>query len=84
LTKHFSGYIHWTFQTELRYVIYSLTAIFYIFTTIWALVIAGIGWWQPVCLYVGDKNFETSGSNFIDAFAISWTTFSTVVSITNY
>jgi hypothetical protein len=75
----FNDYVCWSLQTSLMMLILSLTAIFFVLTTVWAVLIAGVGWYQPQCLYVGTKTFEEAGSYFIDAYAISWTTFSTVV-----
>jgi hypothetical protein len=60
-----------------------LIAIFYLLTALWGIAIYGVGTYQPNCIYVGDFDFETGGGHFIDAYAISWTTFSTVVSNKN-
>jgi hypothetical protein len=83
VSRMFTSYIHWSFTTSLLALLSSLTAMFFIFTFFWAVWIAGVGWYQPNCIYVGSENFETGGSYYMDAFAISWTTFSTVVRIWN-
>lgn len=83
LAECFNRYVHWSFQTSFQQLVYSLIAIFYVLTLLWGLAIYGVGKYQPNCIYVGDLNFETGGGHFIDAYAISWTTFSTVVSDQN-
>jgi hypothetical protein len=79
----FAGYVRWTYTTSFWRVFLSLTLIFYTLVTFFAILIYAVGVIQPQCLYVGtlDTNFTSAGGYFIDAFAISWTTFSTVVSI---
>jgi hypothetical protein len=83
LAEAFNRYVHWSFQTSFQQLVYSLVVIFYLLTCLWAVAIYGVGHYQPNCIYVGDLDFETAGSHFIDAYAVSWTTFSTVVSKEN-
>jgi hypothetical protein len=79
----FNAYVHWSYRASFFYVVLSLTMIFFAFVTFFGLLIYILGGFQPECFYVGslDKDFQQAGSHFIDAFAISWTTFSTVVSV---
>lgn len=80
LNRFFNRYVHWTFQTSLAQVLLSLTACFFTLTTLFAACIMGVATWQPKCIYVGDLDFAQGGGYFVDAFTVSWTTFSTVVS----
>jgi hypothetical protein len=81
LALGFNNYVHWTYKTSFLRVFASLTAFFLTFVTIFAILIYIVGLLQPKCVYVGSYFFRQGGSYFIDAFAISWTTFSTVVSV---
>jgi hypothetical protein len=76
----FVDYVQWTYKVSLWKVMGSLIAFFLAFVTFFSISIFAVGKIQPNCLHVGTSNFEKSGSYFIDAFQISWTTFSTVVS----
>lgn len=63
-------------------VLLSLTAVFYAIVVVFAVLIDVAGLIQPTCIYVGSlDNYQEAGGYFIDALAISWTTFSTVVSV---
>lgn len=44
-----------------------------------ALMIMAIGYQRPDCVHVNGQDFGTTGAEFLDAYALSWTTFSTVV-----
>jgi hypothetical protein len=78
-SRGLNGYIHWLFTTSVPNLLGSLFAIFFFKTTLWAIFIYAMGRHQPNCIDVGGKDFATGGNHFIDAYAISWTTFSTVV-----
>jgi hypothetical protein len=46
---------------------------------IFAALILWAGRNRPVCIHVGTETFGNSTNRFGDAYALSWTTFSTVV-----
>lgn len=49
-------------------------------TMIFAILIYFIGMRNPDCVHVNGVAFDSpGGANFMDAYALSWTTFSTVV-----
>lgn len=77
-TKLLNDYVHWTFQSSFGAVLLSLSVIFLLLVTLWAVLLYVIAQFRPQCLYVGSLHFDEAGNFFIDAFAISWTTFSTV------
>lgn len=78
LALGFNAYVQWTYKVTLWKVLGSLVGFFVASVTFFSTVIYLIGIVQPECLYVGSLTFNESGSYFIDAFQISWTTFSTV------
>jgi hypothetical protein len=73
-------YLNWAFRSSFLAVVLSATAAFFVFTIFFALIILGIGLYRPDCVHVNGQDFGTTGANFLDAYALSWTTFSTVVS----
>ena len=82
------GYIHWSFRTSFLSLLASFTLMFFALTILFALVMYLIAWRQPRCFGLADSNkeevdmhFENTSYSFLDAYALSWTTFSTVVSI---
>jgi hypothetical protein len=62
-------------------VIISACAGFFFFTLLFAVFIYGLGMLKPSCIYVNGVDFGTTGANFLDAYSLSWTTFSTVVRV---
>lgn len=72
-------YLNWAFRSSFTAVILSATAAFFMLTILFALVIIGMGMRRPDCIYVNGEDFSKGGA-FLDAYALSWTTFSTVVS----
>jgi hypothetical protein len=69
-------YLHWTFRSSFMAVFLSAAVAFIVLTIIFALFIWGLGRANPTC--IGGVDFESD--YFTDAYALSWTTFSTVVS----
>jgi hypothetical protein len=58
---------------------------FFSLTLVFAVVILLIGLHQPQCVYLNGVDFGTTGgAKFLDAYALSWTTFSTVVSFPGF
>ncbi|KAG7350714.1 hypothetical protein IV203_010074 [Nitzschia inconspicua] len=78
LALGFNAYVHWTYKVPLCKVLGSLIAVFLAFVTVFTILVYIFGITEPECLSVGPWDFQNSGSYFIDAFQISWTTFSTV------
>ena len=73
-------YMIWSLKSNLLVVLLSEACAFWTLICIFAVAIYIGGSYQPECLRFPDhKNFEESGSYFIDAWTVSWTTFSTVV-----
>ena len=73
-------YLHWTFRTSFLMVMASFAAVFYVFTLIFAALILWSGRNRPECIHVNGISIGNSASKFSDAFFLSWTTFTTVVS----
>jgi hypothetical protein len=74
-------YIHWTFAASFTSVFLSFLFIYFSFTLTFGglLMIAGDA--EPNCIMMAGEPFGTTPhTKFSDAFALSWTTFSTVVS----
>ena len=67
-------YLHWCFRSALVAVILSAFVVFLALTLLFAVPIWSIGHKHPKC--IGGVDFATD--YFTDAFALSWTTFSTV------
>lgn len=74
-------YLNWTFRASFFKVLFSAALGFYALTLFFALLIFASGTNHPRCVHVNGKDFGQSGpgDRFSDAYALSWTTFSTVV-----
>jgi len=74
-------YLNWTFRASFFKVIFSAALGFYTLTLSFALLIYLSGLNHTDCVHVNGESFGVSGSGnrFGDAYALSWTTFSTVV-----
>lgn len=72
-------YLNWTFRASFFAVIFSGALAFFGLNLFFALLI----WWsgknRPSCIYDNGAVFGTTSASFSDAFALSWTTFSTAV-----
>eukprot|EP00544_Gedaniella_sp_CCMP2646_P003330 CAMPEP_0202510394 /NCGR_PEP_ID=MMETSP1361-20130828/53271_1 /ASSEMBLY_ACC=CAM_ASM_000849 /TAXON_ID=210615 /ORGANISM="Staurosira complex sp., Strain CCMP2646" /LENGTH=726 /DNA_ID=CAMNT_0049144655 /DNA_START=114 /DNA_END=2294 /DNA_ORIENTATION=+ len=75
-----TAYLNWTFRASFLKVIFTAAVGFYILTLFFALLIFWSGVNHPVCIHVNGQDFGASGdrNRFRDAYALSWTTFSTV------
>ena len=74
-------YIHWTFAASFTSVFLSFLFIYFSFALIFGglLMIAGDA--EPNCIMMAGEPFGTTPhTKFSDAFALSWTTFTTVAS----
>jgi hypothetical protein len=71
-------FLFWTFRKNFFVVLLSAACSFYLFTVTFAVCIYLIGKNNHNCIHVNGVNFEETKTPFVDAFALSWTTFSTV------
>lgn len=73
-------YLIWSLRSNFILVLLSEACAFWILISLFALCIYAGATQEPDCLRFPDgNNFEENGSHFLDAFSVSWTTFSTVV-----
>lgn len=75
------SYIHWTFGASFFSVFVSFLFIYTVFNLVFGglLMIAGDA--EPNCIMMAGEPFGTTPhTKFSDAFALSWTTFTTVAS----
>lgn len=75
-----SRILHWCFRRSYRILFVATITAFWTCTLLWAIVIYGVARYDPQCLIVLGNNFTaySGGEAFMDAYAVSWTTFSTV------
>lgn len=73
-------YLHWMFRVNFMFLFGVMCVTFFVLVMIFAALIVIAGTSHADCVRVGGKPFGESGSEFGDAFGLSWTTFSTVVS----
>lgn len=78
-------YLHWTFRRSFLAVFFSAAVGFFGLTLCFGLLIFWMGQSRPECVHVNGETFSnytgsTSYRDFGDAYALSWTSFSTVVS----
>ena len=71
------SYLFWTFRTSFAKVLLSAALWFYVWTFTFAILIDLVGMSFPECINVNGVDFGTD-SNFMNAYSLSWTTFSTV------
>jgi len=71
-------FLYWTFRKNFFVVLMSAACSFYLFTVSFAILIYLLGKIYPKCIHVNGVDFGETKTRFIDAFALSWTTFSTV------
>ena len=81
-SKGLATYLNWTFYASFSAVFFSFLVIFIVLCLIFAGLYALVGEIQPDCIVVSGSEFGTNpNTKFRDAVALSWTTFTTVVSI---
>jgi hypothetical protein len=73
-------YLHWMFRVNFLFLFCVMCIMFFVWVMVFAALIIMAGTMDPQCVRVGGEPFGESDSQFADAFALSWTTFSTVVS----
>jgi hypothetical protein len=75
------SYLFWAFRSSFMALFLSAALWFCTLTVTFALVFYGIGMSKPQCIHVEGASFNgEGGAAFMDAYTLSWTTFSTVVS----
>lgn len=70
-------YLFWAFRSHFVLVLLSAAGLFYTFTIFFALILYLQGSHRPSCIQVNGVEFGTTQAPFMDAYALSWTTFST-------
>lgn len=73
-------YLEWTFRSSFALVLCSTALGFFSLTLIFAGLILWGGRRRPECIWINGEDFGKSANQFGDAYMLSWTTFSTVVS----
>lgn len=71
-------YLHWMFRVNFFFLFTLSCIVFFALTIFFAGLIIAAGRMDEECVRVGGQTFESAGTAFADAFALSWTTFSTV------
>ena len=71
-------YLHWMFRVNFMFLFVVMCTMFFALVMVFAGVIVGVGRLDPDCIQVGGAPFANASAPFADAFALSWTTFSTV------
>ena len=78
LIRGLVSHLNWLFRTSfMMFILYALT-LYYGMVLIFTGIIAAAGSLDESCVIIGGKSFGHAGTEFFDAFALSWTTFSTV------
>lgn len=74
-----TSYLIWSLRSNFLFVLLSEACAFWVVICIFSICIYVGALYQPECLrFPSNTNFEENGAYFIDAFTLSWTTFSTV------
>ena len=78
-SKTLYRYISWTFYSNFLEVFFSFLVIFIVLCVIFALFLFSAGNKNPECIVISGEMFGAQPyTKFYDAFALSWTTFTTV------
>ena len=72
-------YLHWMFRVNFVFLFALSCLVFFALTLIFAGFIMAAGRIDAKCVQIGGEPIGVSSAAFADAFALSWTTFSTVV-----
>lgn len=70
--------LHWMFRVNFVFLFMAMCLTFFALVVLFSGFITIAGRMDPQCVRIGGDEFASSGSAFADAFALSWTTFSTV------
>jgi len=74
-------YLHWMFRVNFLFLFCAMCVMFFVLVVFFAALIIIAGELDPECVRIGEAPYGEVDSEFADAFALSWTTFSTVVSL---
>ena len=74
-------YVNWTFTVSSTILFLHILFFYLLFTFFFALLLLWAGTAYPKCVIVDGNPLSESPHALADSFALSWTTFSTVVSI---
>lgn len=70
--------LHWAFRVNFMFLFVVMCVTFFVIVIIFAGFIASAGFLDEECVRVGANAFNSASTGFADAFALSWTTLSTV------
>lgn len=70
--------LHWAFRVNFLFLFFVMCIAFFVLVILFAGFIASAGVLDSECVRVGSTVFNSAGAGFADAFALSWTTLSTV------
>lgn len=73
-----AGSLHWMFRVNFIFLFAVMCIAFFGWVIVFSGFIIGAGKMDADCVQVGGISFGSTSSFFADAFALSWTTFSTV------
>ena len=71
-------YLHWMFRVNFGFLFVIMCAMFFALVIFFAALITIAGQLDEECVRIGGNEFDLQDTAFADAFALSWTTFSTV------
>ena len=71
-------YLHWMFRVNFLFLFCVMCIVFFVLVILFAALIIIAGVLDDECVRIGGNEFGLVNSEFADAFALSWTTFSTV------
>ena len=71
-------YLHWMFRVNFGFLFAIMCAMFFTLVIFFAALITIAGKMDNQCVRIGGAIFDNEDTAFADAFALSWTTFSTV------
>lgn len=71
-------YLHWMFRVNFLFLFCVMCVMFFVLVMVFAALIIIAGELDDECVRIGGEPFGAVDSEFADAFALSWTTFSTV------
>ncbi|CAB9499969.1 expressed unknown protein [Seminavis robusta] len=71
-------YLHWMFRVNFLFLFCVMCVMFFVLVMVFAALIIMAGVMDDECVRIGGAPFGEVNSEFADAFALSWTTFSTV------
>ena len=74
-------YLHWMFRVNFLFLFCVMCVMFFVLVMAFSVLIIIAGTLDAECVRIGGAPFGEVDSEFADAFALSWTTFSTVVRV---